>query len=57
MTNSVDPVKMALYELSHLVLHCLQWYMICSAGLKELTCIDKTLIPFMPKGLFGQDHF
>ena len=36
MANSVDPDEMAHYEPSHLDLQCLQWYMFCSAGLKEL---------------------
>ena len=33
MTNSVDPDKMARNEQSHLDLHCLQRYLLWSAGL------------------------
>ena len=33
---AVDPDEMAHNELSHLDLHCLQRYMLKSAGLKEL---------------------
>ena len=36
MAHSVDPDEMALYEPSHLDLHCLQWYMFWSARLKVL---------------------
>ena len=39
MANSVDPDEMAYYKPSHLDLHCLQRYMVCSAGIKELTLV------------------
>ena len=34
--KSVDPDETARYEPSHLYLHCLQWYLYWSVGLKEL---------------------
>ena len=36
MENSVDPDAAAHYELSNLNLHCLQRYLVWSAGLKGL---------------------
>ena len=36
MANSVDPDEIALYELSHLDLHCLQRRLYWSAGMKGL---------------------
>ena len=36
MSNSGDPEKTERYKQSHLVLHCLQRYMLWSAGLQEL---------------------
>ena len=37
MANNVDPDQRALYELSHLYLHCLQMYLHWSASMKWLT--------------------
>ena len=56
MANSVDPDKTALYEPSHLNLHCLQRYMYKSAGMKGLTLkllneiegiLTKSLYPYI----------
>ena len=47
MTNSVHPDEVVLYEPSQLVLHCLHWYLVCSAGIERVNSCYPTVPLFL----------